>query len=325
MIKVSIVVPVYNMETRLKRCLDSLVNQTLKEIELIIINDGSKDKSIEIIRDYEKKYKNIKVIDRENKGISETRNEGISLSKGKYIAFVDSDDYVELDMFEKLYNKIEKDKSDIVVCGYKSFYENSEEVLYTNIENKCNITSINDNPAMIYKMDYAPWNKIYRKDLWNDIRFPEGVKYEDLEAVLKVFLKAKKITYLDAYLYNYLLNPKGETATINDRVFDIYIILNNLFEEFKSKNQKLKRAFKELYISKIFIYNHFILNTENREMSIRFINQGYKEINNHFKCWKISYILKSKGIKNLIIRVLQTNKYLYYKYINYRTKENANG
>ena len=122
MIKVSVIVPVYNQEKRLHRCMDSLVNQTLDSIELIVINDGSTDKSLKVLNEYKEKYpKKIKLITRENKGISITRNEGLSIAKGKYVGFVDSDDYVELDMYEKLYNKVEQEKCDIVICNYKMF------------------------------------------------------------------------------------------------------------------------------------------------------------------------------------------------------------
>ena len=321
MIKVSIIVPVYNQENRIERCLESLVNQTLNDIEIIVINDGSTDKSLKIIKKYLKKFpKKIKLINRENKGISISRNEGIKLSKGKFIGFVDSDDYIEKNMFEILYNKIVSTKTDICICNYKMFYENSDEIIYENISKHCKIENVYSNPKMIYKFHYAPWNKLYKKELWNNINFPASVKYEDLEAVLKVFLKTKKISYVENYLYNYLLNPKGETATVNKSVYDIFKILNNLKPYFLEKNIKIQKAFQELYISKAFIYNHFILNSKDRKFSREYINYAYKEINKNFKFWHIPYILKAKGPKNFIIRIIQTIKPIYYLYINYRTK-----
>lgn len=321
MIKISVIVPAYNQENRLHICMDSLVNQTFKDIELIIINDGSTDKSLEIINKYKQKYpKMIKVITRENKGISASRNEGLSIAKGKYVGFVDSDDYIELDMYEKLYNKIEQEKCDIVICNFKMFYENSDEIIYKNLGLNFKTTTLDETPNLVYTIDYSPWNKLYKKELWNDIRYPLNLKYEDLEAILKIFNKAKSIAYIDDYLYNYLQNPKGETSTVDRRVYDIYTILSNLKETFDLKSNKLKKAYKELCISKIFIYNHFILNGKNREFSKEFMNYGYEYINKNFKHWKLDYILKSRGFKNFIIRVLQTNKYLYYKYIDYRTK-----
>ena len=317
---VSVVVPVYNMENRIKRCLDSLVNQTLKDIEIIVINDGSCDKSIDIIKEYEKKYKNIKVVDRENKGISYTRNEGIILSTGEYIAFVDSDDYVELDMFEKLYNEITKNKSDIVICNFNMFNELNDNIIKQDVSKRCFITDVYSNPKMIYKFHYAPWNKLYKRSLWNNVQYPIGVKYEDLEAVLKVFLKAKHVTYISDYLYNYLENPTGETATVNEKVFDIFVILNNLMSSFNNKTELLKGAFKELCTDKVFIYNHYILNTRNREFSKRYMKSGYEFLNKNFKHWKFTYIKNSENFKDFIMRCIQTNKFIYDKYINFRTR-----
>ena len=237
MVDISVIVPIYNMEKKLKRCLDSLVNQTFKNIEIILINDGSTDKSEKIIEEYSKKYKNIKVISRKNKGISYSRNEGIKKATGKYLAFVDSDDYINLDMYEKLYNKIEKENADIVICNYNKFYSsNPNKFEKVNIAKKCKITNLSDNPSMIYNIEYAPWNKLYNKKLWDSVEFPINVKYEDLEAVLKVFLRSNKIVYLNEYLYNYEINDTGETGIIDKRVFDIYIILDNLYEEFKKRD-----------------------------------------------------------------------------------------
>ena len=316
---ISVIVPVYNMEDKLERCLDSLVNQTYKNIEIIVINDGSKDNSINVINKYKKKYKNIVVIDRENKGISVTRNEGIKIAKGDYIAFVDSDDYVELDMYEKLYKKITKDKSDIVVCNYKMFNDNLE---FTNLDisNKCNITNLYDNPKMVYNMDYAPWNKLFKKNLWDDIEYPVGIKYEDLEAVLKVFLKTNKVSYLNEYLYNYYININGETLVINDKIFDIFKILDNLESSFKGKTKELKNAYQELCVSKVFIYNNYILNTRDREFSKKYMKRGYEYLDNKFKHWRLKYILNYKNTKDLFFRVLQSLNLIYYKYINFRTK-----
>lgn len=321
MIKVSVIVPVYNQEKRLHRCMDSLVNQTLDDMELIVINDGSTDKSLKILNEYKEKYpEKIKLITRENKGISATRNEGLSIAKGKYVGFVDSDDYVELDMYEKLYNKIEQEKCDIVICNYKMFYENCDEIIYQNLNLKFDKTNLENMPELVNKIDFSPWNKIYKRKLWNGVKYPLNTKYEDLEAVLKVFAKAKEISYVEDYLYNYLQNPKGETSTVDNRVYDIYKILTNLKKTFDNVSAKLKKEYKELCVSKIFIYNHFILNSKERNFSKEFMDYGYDYINKNFKHWKLDYILKSHSLKNFIIRVLQTNKIIYYKYIDYRTR-----
>lgn len=321
--KISVIVPIYNMEKRLDICLQSLERQTLTDLEVILINDGSIDNSSEIIKKHIKKYPNLyKLIDRENRGISASRNEGIKLATGKYIAFVDSDDYIDVNMFEEMYNQITKTDADIAICNYKKVYENSKQITYHNVSNKCKITSIQKNPKIVYLLDYAPWNKLYKKELWENIEYPIGVKYEDLETILKIFLNANKITYVDRYLYNYYQNSEGETATINERVYDIFIILSNLKDIFSSQSKKIWNAYQELCISKIFIYNQLILKKEDIQFSKKFMDKGYHFIESNFTNWKIQYISKSRNIKNLILRIIQTNKKMYQNYINEKLKNN---
>ena len=127
-IKVSVIVPVYNVEKYLRQCLDSLVNQTLKDIEIICINDGTKDNSVEIINEYVKKCPNIILINQENQGLGMARNNAMKHAKGDYIAFVDSDDWVDTDMYEVLYNKAIETDADIVECDYRMVFENSTKI-----------------------------------------------------------------------------------------------------------------------------------------------------------------------------------------------------
>lgn len=160
--KVSIIVPVYNMEKYLNKCMDSLVNQTLEDIEIITINDGSKDSSLKILNEYKEKYPNkVVIINQENQGISVARNNGINAATGKYIGFVDSDDYVKTDMFEKLYKKIEKTKSDIVICDYEKYFMNTEEFKYVNVVDYIKCDSLYSDTSIINNIDYSPWNKLF--------------------------------------------------------------------------------------------------------------------------------------------------------------------
>ena len=318
--KITIIVPVYNAENYLKKCLDSLVKQTLKDIDIIVINDGSTDKSMKIIEKYCIQYDNVRMISRENRGISYSRNEGIKLAKTPYIAFVDSDDYVELDMYEKLYNLITKDESSIAICNYK-FFDDKHNFVNKNIEINCKITSLQENPTLIWKMDYMPWNKLYKKDLFDDICFPLDTKYEDLEAILKVFSKAKKVSFTNEHLYNYYLNPKGETGTISKTVYDIFKILNNLYDYFYNKSKIININFKILYVSKVFVYNRYILNTGNRNFSMEYISTGYDQIKMHYKIWKIPYLFNSKTKKEFFLRFLEINRFLYMLYICFRTRK----
>ena len=159
--KVSVIVPVYNVEKYISKCLDSLVNQTLKDIEIIVVNDGSPDNSQKIIDEYVKKYPDkVKSYIKENGGQGSARNYGIELSTGEYIGFVDSDDFVELDMFEKMYNKAKQDNSDIVICGS---YNVSEDYSKKEIDVFVNNYNTDLENAIFGKM--TVWNKIYKRNI----------------------------------------------------------------------------------------------------------------------------------------------------------------
>ena len=175
--KVSIIVPVYNVEKYIRRCLDSLVNQTIDDYEVIFVNDGSPDNSKDIILEYMEKYPDIiKLYDKENGGQGSARNLGIKKATGEYLGFVDSDDFVNLEMFKKMYDLAKQKKSDIVACSYKIYYENSNTFEDYNLKMN-NETIIED-----YIMEQpAIWNKLIKRELIidNKLFFPEGIIYED--------------------------------------------------------------------------------------------------------------------------------------------------
>jgi len=223
MIKVSIIVPVYNTEKFLPKCLDSLVNQTLKDIEIIVVNDSSPDNSQKIIDKYTKKYKKVKSYIKKNEGVSAARNFGIQKASGEYIIFIDSDDYVDLTMVEKLYNHAIKKKLDIVVCNGIMVYEDNDKQVklisnpgYSNNEVKNYLIS---RPA--------PWNKIFKKEIFNDMSFIKGIYYEDLELIPKLVKNTKKIGFIDDALYFYLQrgNSIMHQREFNEKLLDIFKVL----------------------------------------------------------------------------------------------------
>ena len=190
--KVSIIVPVYNVEDYLERCLDSLVNQTLEDIEIIVVNDGSPDNSQAIIERYEKNYPNkVKGYIKENGGLSDARNYGMPYAKGEYVAFVDSDDYVELTMYEKLYNEAKAKDSEIVVCGYFKVDEKEKTMQSAQMGN---MEFFDQNPRerkeiLEINAPYA-WNKLVKRDLLErtKIQFP---KEKDLSQHSLMLVKLK--------------------------------------------------------------------------------------------------------------------------------------
>lgn len=309
MINLSIVVPIYNMEKRLDKCLNSLEKQTLKNIEVILINDGSTDNSIKVIKKHLKKYPDIyKLINRENRGISASRNEGIKEASGTYIAFVDSDDYVDLDTYEKMYNLIIKNNSDIVVCGIKNVDEN-DNILHYNYLNHVNVTTLQENPKLVHEIDYGPCNKLFKKSLFKDVEFPLNTKYEDLNTILKVYKKAKKVNYINECLYSYYINNNGETKNINNKVYDIFKILDDVLISFKDEGETLKKEINYLCISKLMDYSEIIASAKNKELAINFYLDSLRYLNEKIKDWKKNYLLNNnKNLKKFILKLIQINK-----------------
>ncbi|MEI2393116.1 glycosyltransferase [Priestia megaterium] len=201
---VSVIVPVYNVEKYLKRCIESIINQDYKNIELIIVNDGSTDNSERILEDFANVDNRICIINKENGGISSARNVGLRKAKGEFICFVDSDDWIDSSMIAKMLKVCEQEDADIVQCGYREIYENGERGKIIKLEEK---NFIEEEITSIYfsNTDFhaVMWNKLYKKTIFNKISFVEGKQYEDTMASFEIILKSKKIFNLPDVFYNY--------------------------------------------------------------------------------------------------------------------------
>lgn len=294
MIKYSFIVPVYNTEKYLKKCLDSLVNQTYKDFEIIVVNDGSTDKSSNIISKYQKKYKNIIVIDKENEGLSMARNRGVQKSSGKYIIFVDSDDYVSNKLLEEVDKKI--DDSDIL-----RFQIATEDEEYTKINeyHEEGFESMCGYDAFKYLSSYhfvePAWCYVIRKNYYieNKFSFKKGVYHEDFGLIPYVIYKARKVKSVDFIGY-YYIQRNGSIMNNNDykktvkKAFDMleqYKTMrlfakninrkNNLDDYFLSyisnsvivKARELKKDEKKVYINelkKLNVFDGVLVNTRIR-------------------------------------------------------------
>ena len=232
MVDVSVIIPVYNVEKYIKRCLDSLVNQTLENIEFILVDDGSPDGSAEIIKEYADKFPNkIVYLYQDNAGQGAARNAGYRIAKGKYIGYVDSDDYVDTNMFKKLYDKAKEDNSDMVICGC---YNVDEETGHMVSDCNQDIHKLDIENAIFGKM--AVWNKLYRRELIEGIEFRSKVWYEDLDFTIRAISKAQKISFLNEPLYYYVVRF-GSTMNNNncERNLEILDAFETLKKEIVSK------------------------------------------------------------------------------------------
>lgn len=290
--KVSIIVPVYNVEKYLDKCLYSLANQTLKNIEIIVVNDGTKDNSQNIIDKYTKKYKNIKSFIKENGGLSDARNYGIKKATGKYIGFVDSDDYIDLTMYEKLYNKIISDDYDVAICDLYRVFD--KKLLYTSSNLKKDLLNKDEiNKAMLNIYPTA-WNKLYKKELFENIQFKKNVWFEDVELLYRIFPKFKKIGVVNEPLYYYVQREGAITSKVNLKIYDYIDNFNGVIEF--HKNNKTYNEYKEIleYSYVRYIYATFMK---------RVLNFDYKEYKNALDI----------AIKNVKINFenYRFNKYFY--------------
>lgn len=210
---VSVIIPIYNVECYLDRCLKSVINQTYKNLQIILVDDGSPDKCGEKCDYYAKQDNRIEVIHKINGGLSDARNVGIDNALGEWIVFVDSDDYISPQFVEILYDCAIKSECDIVQCKYDRFSDEIFEKKY----NECSHINIIKSKDHLHNIDTATntavWNKIYRKTLFEKIRFPYGKIHEDVATTFKLVYLAKKICSIDYELYHYFINPNSITTS----------------------------------------------------------------------------------------------------------------
>lgn len=225
--KVSIVIPCYNVEKYLRQCLDSVVNQTLRDIEIICVNDGSKDSTLSIIQEYASKDDRVKIIDKPNGGYGESMNRGFDMATGEYIGIIESDDYADLDMFEKLYNCAKSHDLDVVKSGFYFYYSKPiEKNILNPIASRitsgrtfCPLTGFKSKMEMVAFFNIKPtiWSAIYRKDFIrsNQIRFHEtpGASYQDASYNFKVWICAKRVRLMEECFLHY--RQDNEASSIN--------------------------------------------------------------------------------------------------------------
>ena len=313
--KISVIVPVNNVEVYLKSCLDTLINQTFKEIEIICVDDCSRDNSLNILNDYAKNDSRIKVITlSEQKGQAAARNVGLKAASGDYIGFVDSDDWVELNMFEKLYESAKTYETDISICATHFHNEFTQKSSYNDpYYNLNNFPSDLDDRAFapeetadfILNINVAIWNKIYKKDFLDNlnIRFKEGFIYEDLPFFFETYLSAKKISIVRDFLYFYRANRIGSTmSNLGKKVLDRADMVSVTYEAIKKAPfyKSIKQRLVEWMIDDLF--HRYTL-----------VDQKYqKEF--YFKMQKIFRYLEVEGIDEKFLREI----YFYKEFLTVR-------
>ena len=294
---ISVIVPIYNVENYLGKCLDSIINQLYKNLEIILIDDGSTDNSGKICDQYRKKDNRIKVIHNCNEGLSCARNKGLNIANGSLISFIDSDDYLEPEMFLELKNNMDKYESDISMCNF--YYEKNEKrSIKNNSYNGDFVVFGKDKFIKIYEefnsVSVYAWNKLYKKWIFDNIRFPEGKIYEYSKIICEILDKANRISYTSKPLYNYVYRKSSIGNSFNI----------NHFDKIESNNKKIEFFSKKGYYD-------LVLKEKRAKMNNIIMNLSKMK----------RYKIKNKGVFNKYYKeLLDTNKDIKWKDANKKVK-----
>ena len=305
---ISVIIPVYNVKEYLVECMESIINQTYKDLEIILVDDGSTDGSSAICDRYAMKDKRVHTVHKVNGGLSSARNTGMDCAKGKYISFVDSDDGLELDFYEILYESIKSTNADIAVCGRYLASENGKEKMYCSSQQK--IYSRKEALKEIFCLgliDVAAWDKLYQCSVLKGIRFPEGEINEDTAVIYEVFNNVKKLVHIGQPLYNYRVRIGSITKSGYSEKFDVvFDHCQKLIESVKSKDPDLLDDLN-IYITHL-CYN----------MLIKIERSDYKTYKKQFKAYYsifkrgwASYINSDKVSKDNKLRCLLLRLHLF--------------
>lgn len=230
--KITVIIPAYNVEKYISECLKSIIFQTLKEIEIIVVNDGSKDRTLEIIKTFMKYDSRIRLIDKENRGVGVVKNDTLNFANGECISFIDSDDVIEADMLEKAYNEYNQQKADVVIFGAYALRDGKRGKCLYGVEKipqkfRNKIISKNETEKILFKLPLIAMCKIYNRKflMENKIRFQEGCIGEDQIFFLKAILLSNKTFVMNKNLYGYRRNRK-DSLTFNKKKNNNSVILN---------------------------------------------------------------------------------------------------
>lgn len=303
MISVSIVVPVYNVEKYLEKCLQSLIDQTLGSIEVIVVIDGSPDNSKKIADKFALKYPSkLRVYEKINGGLSDARNYGLQFCNGEYIGFVDSDDYVEHDMYEKMYFEAKQGNCDIVSCDYYVEYSKHNKRIVSG-------KIAEERKKRYIDMKAAAWNKLYKSTLLkrSKVLFPVGLVYEDTDFFLKLLIYTNKCGYVGAPMVHYVQRNNSIAHTQGKKVAQIFDIFNDVINYYKEQNQfdSYKNEL-EYAVTRVLLGSSLLRVSKIEDAGFRkeLAKNTVEYLNINFPEWKSNQYLKEcRGVNGLIMRM----------------------
>lgn len=327
MIDISVIVPAYNVEKYISSCLDSLLNQTKKEIEIIAIDDGSTDNTLNILNEYKRNNPNkIHVISQNNQGLSITRNNGIKLSTGKYISFVDGDDEIDTNLFKNLWDKLEEFPYDVVAFNVEIIYPNKKIIVNPGITSDIKDFNLDSKKKFLTDMYCMACNKIYKRDLFKDdnLLFTPNTWFEDVLLMHKLIPNLTSLGYLDFPGYKYYQRENSITYTYSDKLKDINFVLEKILEYYKKNDlySVYKAELEYIYVRYMFAtYIKRLAKSKDMQKFNNGIKYSLNCVNKTFPNYKKNIYINKSGLKNLYLK--NFNKFLA-KIIYYLEKNKMN-
>lgn len=311
--KVSVIVPVYNTAQYLPKCLESLLNQTLDEIEIIVVNDGSTDDSQQIIDEFAKSNSKIKAYQKPNGGLSDARNYGLEKASGKFIGFVDSDDFVSPEMFEKMVGKAMEYSAEIVFCGLEKVNEKGEA--FRELPQSPQLPEkiiLQEDFTIFGEMACFACNKLFKSDLFDNVQFKKGIHFEDIELIPQLVLKSTIIAKINEPYYKYFERQDSITKTHTRKGLDMFVAIENVKKAFdKSSYKNNWQEFDRFFIFQgYYSYLAYVAYVKDKELKGEMI----AVLNEKLKYYKISLvkIINYKRLGNNYLFSLPVKKQLFY-------------
>ena len=311
---ISIIVPIYNVEKYLEKCIESILHQTYEKFELILVDDGSPDSCGKICDDYSKNDRRIKVIHKKNGGLSDARNAGIEIAKGEYIGFIDSDDYISPDMYKELLDGCLKNQADIAMCGRYIVSEGyevlKEEFIIDGLEKYSSKTAIGK--LLLWdSCDSAAWDKLYKKSLFEGIQYPIGVMSEDYDVTSRLFAKANRIIHVGKALYYYVQRNGSITKQrFNRNRFETIYQVYNLASFVNSSYPELKDNARYFVAQHLISLERYSLRCDDVEYTKEMKMTIHECIRNTESVIKCAYLTNIEKIK-FIVRIVQLKVHIF--------------
>ncbi len=315
MSQISIIIPAYHVEKYIEGCFKSIHYQTFTDFEVIAINDGSTDGTLQKLREWEQKDERIRVIDKVNEGVGVTRNLGLSLAKSPYVIFIDPDDSLHPQMLEKLYDVITKYQAPLAICGYYDCFEDSsnqyEILMPTAKEELIEMTKQKD---FIFNVNPAPWNKLISRKLLiqHDLAFPTDYRSEDLAFTLMMLSHCNQVAVVNEPLYYYLANRTNNvSSTYDERILHTITALKAIMAYYREQNQfeNYKQELEMIAINQVLYELQKVIYIKDKSLAMKLIEAFYQYLESEFCSWQANPYYREKCINVGMKNKLRANIY----------------